>query len=122
MKRYMCMHQVEEMAKRTAAGLPQVSKPADKKAASTPAWNIHSASTKVTLNCLMSHPLCLSIAQIHISGLYQCGHLRRDLSGVRVVCSAGMVHECSVRDILLYPAGVWKREQGAGRGSGIPEV
>lgn len=41
------MCQVEEMVRRTAAGLPQVSKPADKKAASAPAWNIHSASTKV---------------------------------------------------------------------------
>ena len=62
----MCMYQVEEMVERTAAGLPQVSKPDDKKAGSTPAWNIHSVSTKVTANATGWHRLCLAIAPSRI--------------------------------------------------------
>ena len=65
------MHQVEEMVGRTAAGLPQVSKPADKKAASTPAWNIHSASTKVTAHAPVWHSLChRALPSIHMTGLW----------------------------------------------------
>ena len=55
------MHQVEAMVERTAAGLPQGSKPADKKAASTPAWNIRSVSTKVTANASLRHPLVFAL-------------------------------------------------------------
>ena len=35
------------MVSRTAAGLPQSSKPAEKKAAAAPIWNMHAASSKV---------------------------------------------------------------------------
>ena len=45
--------QVEEMVSRTAAGLPQSSKPAEKKPAAAPIWNMHAASFKViALACL----------------------------------------------------------------------
>ena len=53
------MHQVEEMVRRTAAGLPQVSKPADKKATSAPAWNALSASTKVPASARALTPASL---------------------------------------------------------------
>ena len=44
--------QVEQMVRQTVAGLPLASKPPEKKAAAAmPAWNIHSASTKVGKAC-----------------------------------------------------------------------
>ena len=44
--------QVEQMVRKTVAGLPLASKPPEKKAAAAmPAWNIHSASTKVGQAC-----------------------------------------------------------------------
>ena len=56
----MCKHgrpqlaQVEEIVSRTAAGLPQSSRLADKEQAAAPIWNMHAASFKVTaLACSM---------------------------------------------------------------------
>jgi len=65
------MCQVEEMVRRTAAGLPQVSKPADKKAASAPAWNIHSASTKVPGTPLSPRSVIKALSLALLSGLCQ---------------------------------------------------
>ncbi len=44
--------QIEQMVRKTVAGLTLASKPTEKRAAvAMPAWNIHSASTKVGPPC-----------------------------------------------------------------------
>ena len=99
----MCMHQVEGMAGRTAAGLPQVSKPADKKAASTPAWNIHSASTKVPHSS--SHSLfALRTTHIVKGGAYRCMYYLRHM--MVMVCSSSWQH---------YEMWVWGRNENETR-------
>ena len=109
--------QVEEMVSRTAAGLPQSSKPVEKKPAAAPIWNMHAASFKViSIACLIAWlaPSCDQACEVlPCQSPLTIGKLTMHLTEPSEICLGAC---------LCVSTGLWRRQQGAGAGAELSEV